>query len=272
MRVLSQNLFGRRGDWAARRAVLVAGLRHLQPDVIALQEAIVTDGYDQVADLLGTDYHVAHQTAREANRGGDVEDGQGFSTASRWPIGQVRELDLQVTPRTADFACGTLVAEIHAPDPIGAFLFVNYLPSWQLDMEHERELQAVRTARLVEEMAAGRDLHVVLAGDLDADPDAASVRFWTGRQALEGMSVCYRDAWERTHPGEPGHTFTPENPLMADWDWPFRRIDYIFVRCGEHGGPTLDITECALAFNEPRDGVWASDHFGIVADISAPTQ
>jgi endonuclease/exonuclease/phosphatase family metal-dependent hydrolase len=139
-------------------------------------------------------------------------------------------------------------------------------------MEYERELQAVQTARLVEETIAGRDLHVVLAGDLDADPDAASVRFWTGRQALSGMSVCYRDAWESAHPGEPGHTFTPRNPLMADRDWPFRRIDYLFVRCGEHGGPTLDITACALAFDEPRDGVWASDHFGIVADLSAPTR
>jgi endonuclease/exonuclease/phosphatase family metal-dependent hydrolase len=272
MRVLSQNLFGRRGDWAARRAVLMAGLRETQPDLIAFQEAIVNDKYDQVRDLLGPEFSIVHQTHREANRGGDVEDGQGFSTASRWPIGEVRELDLQVTSRTADFACGTLIAEIRAPAPIGPFLFVNYLPSWKLDMEYERELQAVQTARLVEETIAGRDLHVVLAGDLDADPDAASVRFWTGRQALSGMSVCYRDAWESAHPGEPGHTFTPRNPLMADRDWPFRRIDYLFVRCGEHGGPTLDITACALAFDEPRDGVWASDHFGIVADLSAPTR
>jgi hypothetical protein len=45
-----------------------------------------------------------------------------------------------------------------------------------------------------------------------------------------------------------------------------------FACCGEHGGPTLDITACALAFDELRDGVWASDHFGIVADLSAPTR
>ena len=71
-------------------------------------------------------------------------------------------------------------------------------------------------------------------GDLDADPDATSIRFWSGRQSLGGMSVCYRDAWESMQPQEPGHTFTPENPLMAlaNWDWPFRRLDYLFVRCG----------------------------------------
>ncbi len=54
------------------------------------------------------------------------------------------------------------------------------------------------------------------------------------------MSVCYRDAWESAHPGEPGD---------------------------EHGGPTLAVQTCTLAFDEPVDGVWASDHFGVLADL-----
>ena len=84
MRVVSLNLWGRRGDWPARQAVLVAGLRDLRPDLVAFHEAIATDGYDQVRDLLGPGFHVAHLIAREAGRGGDVEDGQGLSIASRW--------------------------------------------------------------------------------------------------------------------------------------------------------------------------------------------
>ena len=115
-----------------------------------------------------------------------MEAGQGISIASRWPLGEVREVDLNVTPRTADFACGTLVAEVLAPDPVGPLLFVNHLPNWQLTFEHERELQAVPAARVIEEIAHGRDMHVVLAGDFDATPDAASVRFWRGRQAWAG--------------------------------------------------------------------------------------
>ena len=101
--------------------------------------------------------------------------------------------------------------------------------------------------------------------------EASSVRFWTGRQSLGGMSVCYRDAWESAHPGEAGHTFTPDNPLVVDWDWPFRRIDYIMVRCGEHGGPTLAISRCERIFDRPVHGVWASEHFGLVADLENPT-
>jgi endonuclease/exonuclease/phosphatase family metal-dependent hydrolase len=265
MRVLTLNLWGRRGAWAERRSVLMDGLRELRPDLVAFQEAIKSNGYDQVIDLLGPEFHVAHQTDREP-------DGQGASIASRWPLGDVREVDLQVTPRTADFACTTLVAEILAPDPFGPLLFANHVPNWQLDFEFERERQAVAAARFLEDLVGRRSLHVVLVGDFTADPDAASVRYLSGRQSLEGMSVCYRDAWESANPGDAGHTFTPSNPLVADWDWPFRRIDCIFVRCGEHGGPTLEVSACALAFDQPNDGVWASDHFGVVADLAIPTR
>ncbi len=119
-----------------------------------------------------------------------------------------------------------------------------------------------------------RIMHVVLAGDFDAVPEAASLRFWTGQQALSGTSVCYRDAWESIHPGEPGHTFTPHNPLVANGEMPLelgRRIDYIMVRCSDHG-PTLDIRACDRIFDEPVDGVWASDHFGVVVDLALPTR
>jgi endonuclease/exonuclease/phosphatase family metal-dependent hydrolase len=267
---VTQNLWGRRGDWNGRRSALARGLKELQPDLVALPESVVNDQYDQVVDVLGDDYHVVHQKDREPGDGSDVEPGQGHSLASRWPVGEVRELDLHLTPSTEGFACGTLAAEILAPEPLGTLIFAFDNPSWMLDQAHERELQAVATARFLHEFAEGRARHVVLTADLDADPDSSTARFWTGRQALGGTSVCYRDAWESTHPSEPGHTFTPENPIMIGRDWPFRRIDYVFVRCGEHEGPTLEISSCERIFDQPLDGVWASDHFGLSVDLAVP--
>jgi endonuclease/exonuclease/phosphatase family metal-dependent hydrolase len=228
---------------------------------VTFQEAAETPDHQQAAELLGDGYHYVHHPLRE-------QDGRGISTASRWPVRQVRELDLHVSERTRDFARSALLTEIAAPPPAGPLLLVNHLPNWQLSLEYERGRQAVITARAIEEMLAGRPLHVVLAGDFDADPDAASIRFWSGREALHGTSVCYRDAWESARPGEPGDTYTPANPLLADWDWPFRRIDYIFVRCGEHGGPTLGIEGCERIFDQPAGGVWGSDHFGVMADLA----
>ncbi len=117
-------------------------------------------------------------------------------------------------------------------------------------------------------------MHVVLAGDLDAPPDAASVRFWRGLQSLDGVSVCYVDAWEAARPDDSGHTFSPRNPEVSGGEMPLergRRIDYVFVRSGVHG-PTLDITACSLAFDTPVEGIWPSDHFGVVADLSVPAR
>ena len=140
-------------------------------------------------------------------------------------------------------------------------------------------MQTAAAARFVEERVGDKNAQVVLVGDLDADPDSASIRFWPGRQSLDSFGVCYRDAWESLHPGDPGHPFPPLNPLVRDWvvkgmrpfrDWPFRRIDYVFVRFGAHGGLALDVLACERIFEEPIDGVWASDHFGLVADLSRP--
>ena len=264
LRVATLNLWGQRGDWAARRRVLAAGFARLNADLVAFQEAIVTNGTDQVREILGDDYHVVHQREREG-------DGQGVSIASRYPVHGRWEVDLAaVTPRAAKSAVTTLVTQVDAPWPFGPLLFANHFPNWQLAFERERELQAVAAARSLEAASAGRQRHVIVVGDLDADPEAASIRFWTGRQSLDELSVCYRDAWASAHPGEPGGTYVPENPLPTDWDWPFRRIDYILARCGEHGGPTLAVSSCERIFDRPADGVWASDHFGLTAELTVP--
>ncbi|WP_067486447.1 endonuclease/exonuclease/phosphatase family protein [Actinomadura hibisca] len=255
MRVLTLNLWETRGDWPRRRDALAAGLARLDPDLIAFQESAKRDDYDQAADLLGDGYHLAHSAKREP-------DGQGVTIASRWPLREVREADLEVPPRTADSACTTLLAEVDGPVPL---LFANHFPSWRPHLEYEREQQAVIAAREVEAMLAGRDLPVVVAGDMDAAPESASMRFWTGRQSLEGTSVCYQDVWEYVRGTAPGHTYTPANPLMDADDWPFRRIDYILVRRNDDGEMPLRVRDCARVFVDPIEGVQASDHYGISA-------
>jgi endonuclease/exonuclease/phosphatase family metal-dependent hydrolase len=267
MRMLTYNLWNRQGDYPARRDVLHAALRELRPDIAVLQETVLLDDYDQVADLLGDGYHVVHQQGR-------TPDGVGASIASRWPVSDVREEPLHVTPRVdpAEPWIGSVaLAVITAPPPYGRLLLVHFKPSWQFDLAYERELQAVRTARLVEQAVAGdRPGHVLLAGDFDATPDSSMVRFWTGRQSLGELSVAYRDAWESVHGGNAGLTFSPENPLQATGELPLelgRRIDYILIRNDERG-PTLAVTGCARFLDHPVRGVWASDHFGVTADLT----
>lgn len=259
LRLYTHNIWCRHGDWDDRRGVLRDGIRALDPDLITLQETVVLDDVDQVSELLDG-YHVAHSRKRST-------DGMGISIASRWPIADMTELDLDVTARTAGFPCTTLIATIEAPPPFGPLMLVNHFPDFQVDHELERELQTALAARAIEHRIAERPSHVLLAGDLDAEPEAASLRFLAGRQSLEGLSVCYRNAWDAVRPADPCRTYVPENPLAPD-DWPFQCIDHIFIRCGPHGGPTLRIAGCDLAFDAPVDGVWASDHIGLVADFT----
>jgi endonuclease/exonuclease/phosphatase family metal-dependent hydrolase len=258
LRVLTLNvLTPAHADWSRRRPLLRAGIASLNPDLVALQEVV------DPADLLGPGYHVAPHP-------GPSDDGVGAALASRWPLGEVRHLDLRVTDRVDLPWSAAVAAEIDAP--FGPLLFVHHKPTYHVGYAYEREQQAVACARFVEDLSRDTDRHVVLAGDFDDTPDSASIRFWTGRQSLDGTSVAYRDAWETVHADASGHTFTPVNPLVQAGEMPLetgRRIDYVLVRCGTHG-PTLEVTDCRRVFDEPVDGVWPSDHFGVLADLRVP--
>ncbi|MGI5149324.1 endonuclease/exonuclease/phosphatase family protein [Plantactinospora sp. CA-294935] len=267
---MTYNLWGMHGEWPARRTVLAAELRCLRPDIAVLQETVVRDAYDQVTDLLGEEYYVVHQRGRTG-------DGTGASIASRWPVTNVRQHFLHVTPRvnTAEPWIGSVaLAEVQAPMPYGRILLVHFKPSWQFHLSYERELQAHSAARMVEQaVATDAPNHVILAGDFDAAPDSAMIRFWSGRQSLGELSVAYRDVWEDVHGTEGGHTFVPDNPLRVHGGIRFeigRRIDYIFVRA-DQWGPTLAVAECSRILDRAIDGIWASDHFGVTARLEPPT-
>jgi endonuclease/exonuclease/phosphatase family metal-dependent hydrolase len=250
-------------DWPRRSRLLSETLRRLDPDVVALQEVPIATGPEVVDDVLGPGYFV-----RGFSR--TAEDGVGGALATRWPQRVLEEIDQRLTPRARDFPwCATLIVEVDAP--VGRMLIAHHKPSWPFGYEHEREQQALSAARALERHAAD-GTHAIVLGDFDATPDSASVLFWRGRRSLAGTSVCYQDAWETVRPGEPGFTFTAENPLVRAGEVATavsRRIDYILVRCVPHG-PTLSVEFCERVLDRPVDGVWASDHFGLVADLAVP--
>ena len=63
-----------------------------------------------------------------------------------------------------------------------------------------------------------------------------------------------------------------ENPLVRAGEVATavsRRIDYVLVRAGRHG-PLLQVMNCERLLAGPVDSVWASDHYGVIADLSLP--
>ncbi|MFC7024026.1 endonuclease/exonuclease/phosphatase family protein [Promicromonospora thailandica] len=252
-------------DWERRRRLLGRTLRELDADVVALQEVPV-DAPDVLAELTGPEYHFAHFSHHS-------HDGVAGTVATRWPHRVVAELDLRLTERARSTLpwCAALLIELDTP--LGKMVVTHHKPSWPLPFELERERQALLVAGFLEDHLVGRDeAHAVVLGDFDAAPDSASMRFWRGRSVVQDVSVCYQDAWEYAHPGAPGITFDLANPLVRDGELGTavsRQIDHILVRSGLHG-PTLRVADCHLVLDAPVDGVWASDHYGVVADLVAP--
>jgi endonuclease/exonuclease/phosphatase family metal-dependent hydrolase len=264
VRVLTFNILSAdRANWESRRQAMRSELRAIRPDIVAPQETTPGQARDQAIDLLGPGYHVVEHPSRS-------EDTAGATLASRWPFTAVHEVDLRVAPRVP--SASAVLAEVELPTPFGLTVFVHHAAAYQFGYARERELQAVACARFAEERMVGRNDHVVLLGDFNDTPDSSSVRFWTGRQSLEGLSVAYQDAWERRHGTEAGHTFSPDNPLVRAGEMPLevgRRIDYIMIRNGTYG-PTLRVADCRRVLDRPVAGVWASDHFGVMADLEVP--
>jgi endonuclease/exonuclease/phosphatase family metal-dependent hydrolase len=263
LRVATMNILGpANADWDRRLPVLAAGLAGAAADVVALQEVPVRKGSGVVDALLGPGYHVT-PFSRTA------EDGVGGALATRWPHLVVAELDQRDPTRPEELPwAATLLVRLETP--VGSVLLAHHKPSWPFPWEAARERQAVRAAEAVEEHVG--DGHAVLLGDLDATPDAASVSFLRGRRSVDGVSVCYQDAWETVHRDAPGWTFDAGNPLVGAGEVATavsRRIDWVLVRSGLHG-PTLQVRSCSRLLAEPVDGVWASDHFGVVADLAVP--
>ena len=271
VRILTLNILAEREGYSARAEVLRTVLRDLDADVVALQETVVRSGHDQVADLLSGEYHVVHGQLREA-------DGTGISIASRWPV---RSRWDRVLPSSLRVPQGEfshqLLAVLVEPASMGPVLVASPKPTFRLGHEVEREAMTVVAARAVEDLLDECDAaHVVLASDFDGVPDSASMRFWRGLQSLDGFSVAYADALEVVHGAEAAGmwTFDPRRNDLVTAPWRTtlpRQIDHVLVRCGPKG-PTLEIRDARVVLDQPVDGVWASDHFGVLATLAEPAR
>lgn len=253
--------------WPRRQEVLRNIIGKLDVDIIALQEINAAADRDRdLEQLLGSGWHVAWHSHT-------TTDGVGLALASRWPLGKITERGLGVTERAAAHPWSAVViTEVLAPPPLGIVYVAHHKPVYQFGYERERELQAVAAAGFIKSEAPNKGEHTLVLGDFDATPDSASLRFWTGRQSLEGVSVSYHDPWDTLCSDDPGHTFTPENPLVAHGDMRTaggRRINYILVGANEFG-PTLQPISINRIGVNPVQGIQASDHYGVVAELAVP--
>jgi endonuclease/exonuclease/phosphatase family metal-dependent hydrolase len=270
LRILTINVQNDEGD-PRRLGLLNRELRRVDPDVVALQEVVRTAGRDQLGEILdGTGLHGTHQADTLAYAPPWADRYGGSAVATRWPHRVLEVLDLRLSGAT-DVPWCTVAVSVPLPGE-GDLLFLAATASWRLDAESARERQALALTDL--DARHRGSLPTVIAGDFNATPEAASIRYLTGLQSLSGRSAHYHDAWAVAGDG-PGHTWTVDNPNTRDVIDQVvrqpnhrRRVDYVFTGSWHaHPKAHCHVRAATLAFDRPVDGVWPSDHLGVVVDV-----
>lgn len=260
LRVLTLNIWNRQGPWEARLRLIREGIRRLDPDLIGLQEIIAHESASQAAAIAeGLGYETAFGVAN------DLGGGFAFGNAalSRFPIAASRVFPL---PNAGtDESRSLLLAEIASPHGKIPF-FVTHL-NWKFHHGMAREAQVSAIAEHVKDEAPISGLPPILVGDFNAEPDAAEIRFLRGLQSLGGKSTFLGDCFGQVGTG-PGYTFdATRNPFAAPTHEYPRRIDYVFVRGPDNQVRGKPLT-AKVVFDEVEDGIAATDHYGVYAEIS----
>lgn len=258
-RVLTLNLWNLSGDWRARRQAIVALIAQEAPDVVCLQEVVANERGNQ-AEWLAVElggWWVAY--AGEPRPGGAGGGRFGNAVLSRRKIDASAGTRLPYVPDSKEIQRVVVHARTDGVDVFSTHL------AWQL---HDAALRERQVQALVQFVAEHTDRTAsfgpIIAGDLNAEPDATAVRYLTGLASVDGQSTYFQDAWRLAGDGGPGLTWSNHNPHAAADQEPDRRLDYILS--GFHGttGSGRPV-ECRVVADEPVDGVWPSDHFGVLA-------
>jgi endonuclease/exonuclease/phosphatase family metal-dependent hydrolase len=270
LRVLTVNVQNGEAD-PLRTRLMNQELRRIDPDLVAFQEVAYPGERDQLAELVaGTGLHSVHEADVLGYIPPFADRYGGTAVAGRWPHRVLEVVDERL-PEAPDVPWYALAVSFPLPDA-GDLLFIAPTSSWELDAEAARERQVIGITDLDTRHRAA--LPTIIAGDLNATPEAASIRYLSGLQTLGGRSVHYHDAWTVASDG-PGYTWSVDNSRAAAEIEKLvgqpahrRRIDYVFVGSAlAHPGWRSRIVAARLALDRPVDGVWLSDHAGVLVDL-----
>ena len=267
LRVMTWNLWWRFGPWQARRHAIVDTIRATDPDVLCLQEVWAETAGSSMASMLAEEFGY-HAVASVPIGRSDV----GFANAvlSRWRTDPLAD---EALPRVDGSPGHRRIVAASVATPWGPWPIASAHLDHRFDDSAARRRQCARVLELAADWRGDPavDLPVILGADLNAVPDSAEVRMLTGREpGLAG--IVFSDAWEQVGAGS-GATWTRANPYTSDSAWPNRRIDYVLVSW-PRPKPVGNPVAASLVGVDPVDvdgePVWASDHAGVVADITTP--
>jgi endonuclease/exonuclease/phosphatase family metal-dependent hydrolase len=265
MRIATLNLWGAHVPLERRLLAAARGLAPLGLDCLLVQEVRagdVANTAEQLAALLGGPWRAAYACAVRGGAGafgpGSGPGEEGLAILAPGPIDDVRALALPASrPGTERILLSARVGPIWA--------HTTHL-NWRLGDGVEREAQVVAASDAAR--ACGDGVHV-LGGDLNAAPDCDEIRYLVGKHTLAGRRALWQDAFARTRPDDAGVTFARRNPMTEELTHleRDRRIDYLLVSPEQRDGRARVLDARVILDAPDADGVWPSDHFGVLAEL-----
>jgi endonuclease/exonuclease/phosphatase family metal-dependent hydrolase len=261
LRVLTLNIWNYNEPWIRRRDLIVETIRQHNPDIIGFQEIRHNGskndrGKNQAQQLAERlfDYFYIYQPAQ---RNPEKDQWEGLSIFSKWPF--LSSSFIALSRDGADNRDNHQRIVLHAElqTRAGSLHFFNT----HLSLSQKGRSRTVREITAYMSRYTG-DLPSILVGDFNEVPDQPPICHITQESHLI-------DAYAQTHPGDPGWTFTDENPYVQKGNDHRRghRIDYIFAQPPKSNSGQLLV--CTRIADQPApDGHFASDHFGLMADFN----
>lgn len=257
VKVMSWNLWWQFGPWQERASAIEATIKAKNPDLVGLQEVWGDEDENfgkSLAEKLG--YHYFYAKCMTMN-------GVGFGNAilSRWPILDAKTTTLSGFNETGEVRNAMFVK---TDGPRGEISFFNTHLNWRYEQSHIRQKQVEDVAGFVKENSSGK-MPPIITGDFNAEPLSEEIRRMTGLSTSATEGMVFHDAWLAAGKGK-GNTWNNKNPFAAAEYEPDRRIDYIFSGHPKARGRG-QVTKIKKIGNKSVNGIWPSDHFGLLAKI-----
>ncbi len=255
------NLLNKPSRWQDRRELVLAELRALNPDVIALQEVSLPHNNARwLAEQLGG------YTAHISPKTGALAEREAVALLSRLPVDDCRTISLGSQSRVAQLV-RLRVEDRSIAIVNGHFMFHVY--------DHIKRTQQVQRVLTWLRLEAG-SMPMIACGDFNATPDMRTIQV---------MKESFASAYEARHGREP--EYTCPTPLVYQFDSMRKGLsrigNYFLSRRVEPWRGTLDyifvddnfrVHECDVVLNRPSTNdatLYPSDHVGLCARLEIVT-
>ncbi len=245
------NAYFNNADVDQRTQMVADAITAFKPDFVAMQEVVQSSSIQNRAEVIAqaTGYEWDYEQSYEV----PFLYQEGIALLSRWPIAWRDFVELPHKDLAGQVTRLVLAAGILTPHGEVNVFATHMIVDPDQVMKADQALAAWLFMSVFPSERPG-----FFAGDLNADPDTLAMQFLRGEASHQAETGDLIDAWSTVNPGEDGFTIPS--------DGPDRRIDYVYVVPGTAPLPTVDA--CQLVFDTPEQGVYASDHIGVMCDFT----